>query len=252
MMCECCRLFLVYAMALHTWPFLCFGRWVSHCGCIVMPSWETPVGSVLEQRVATTSNHGSWIRMISNSLLFSSMECVCALDQCTFTNLTLIWCKDITCRPPLGGEACGRKVGVCGLAIRDGGDSLGRWSAHSSFEWASQVCSIVVKFGELCLGTVEAVWRAVTFKGRMVSFVGALKGVFSSDVAGASTEPAMFIFERLCAVLSVVVEQEALFALAVRLGDGGQPDGDQCPKHGKATGTVDLLYLFPRGIYNDK
>jgi hypothetical protein len=107
------------------------------------------------------------------------------------------------------------------LAIGDGGDSLGCWSAHSSFEWASQVCGVVVKFGELCLGAVEAAWQAVTFEGRMASFVGALKGMFSGDVAGASTEPTMFIFRRLCAVLGVMVEQEALFALAVRLGDSG-------------------------------
>ena len=166
--------------------------------------------------------------------------------------LLLVGVKTLSIVHPRGGHVSAWWRGNGGLSIRDCGEAFRSWGAHAFLKRASQVGSKVVKFGELCLGTVEAVWQAVTFKGRMVSFVGALKGVFSSDVAGASTEPAMFIFERLCAVLSVVVEQEALFASAVRLGDGGQPDGDQCPKHGKATGTVDLLYLFPRGIYYDK
>jgi hypothetical protein len=77
-------------MALQILPFLRLGRWASHFGCMATPSWDTPVGSVSEWRVVTTSNHGSWISMISNSLLFSNVEWVRAFDQCTFTDFTLI------------------------------------------------------------------------------------------------------------------------------------------------------------------
>jgi len=44
--------------------------------------------------------------------------------------------------------------------------------------------------------------------------------MFAGEVAGSSADTTSFVFWGFCAVLHVVVEQEALVALAVGLGDG--------------------------------
>ena len=140
----------------------------------------------------------------------------------------------------------------CGLAVQYGGYPFGSWGAHMFFEWAAQVGSVVVEFGELVTCTVEAARWAVALEGGVTSFIGALECVFARDVTGASTDSAPFVFGRFCAVLSVVVEQETLITLSVWLGDGGRSNGDRRAKHGETPGTVYLLDLFPCGVNEDK
>ena len=83
---------------------------------------------------------------------------------------------------------------------------IGCWGAHSFFERASQVGSVVVEFCEFVARTVETAWQAITLKGGVSSLVRAFECVFTGYMAGASTDPTSFVFSRLGAVLGVVVE----------------------------------------------
>ena len=138
------------------------------------------------------------------------------------------------------------------MAVRYGGYPFGSWGAHTFFERAAQVGSIVVEVGELVTCAVKAAWWAVALKGGVTSFIRALECVFARDVTSASTNSAPFVFGRFCTVLSVVVEQETLITLSVGLGDGGRSNSDRRAKHGEAPGTVYLLDLFPCKVNEDK
>ena len=61
------------------------------------PSWGTPLGSVSERRVATLSNHGSWISNMSKVLASSCrIPCMRPLLRWTLTDMNLIRCSDIS------------------------------------------------------------------------------------------------------------------------------------------------------------
>jgi hypothetical protein len=89
------RVFRVQVMALHIWPVVCRGRWVSHLLLYGRPSCISPSGFVSERRVATVPIHGSCIISISKLSSVCNKVEMRSLDNCTFIILTRMGRSDI-------------------------------------------------------------------------------------------------------------------------------------------------------------